>query len=98
MASPKCEFYKSESGYKFGAEYSFPHWKVEEQPERKPKNSGNGERCRTVGLRISGKRAAEIFSDFTEELTSLGINSTIAIHKSCAASCKLGPSIGKIEV
>ena len=41
-----------------------------------------------VGLRISGHRAAGIFIDFTEEPNSLRINSTSAIHKSCAASCK----------
>ena len=29
---PECQFYKSESGCKFGTECSFPHWKVEEQP------------------------------------------------------------------
>ena len=41
-----------------------------------------------VGLRISGHRAAGIFIDFTEEPNNLGINSTSAIHKSFAASCK----------
>ena len=41
----------------------------------------------TVGLRISVHRAAGILTDFTEEHKSLGINSTIAIHKSYAASC-----------
>ena len=46
------------------------------------------ERCTTVGLRISGHRAAGIFVDFTEEHKSLGINSTSAIHKSYAASCQ----------
>ena len=41
-----------------------------------------------VGLRISGHRAPGIFIDFTAEPNSLGINSTSAIHKSCAASWK----------
>ena len=29
---PESQFYKTKSGCKFGAECSFPHWKVEEQP------------------------------------------------------------------
>ena len=53
--------------------------------------------------RISGHRSAGIFTDFTEEHTSLGINSTSAIHKSYAASrrhprTQKGPSLGKIQV
>ena len=38
---PECQFYKSETGCKFGAECSFPHWKVEEQPNKKPKKDGD---------------------------------------------------------
>ena len=34
---PECQFYKSESGCKFGAECLFPHWKVEKQPNKRPK-------------------------------------------------------------
>ena len=34
---PECQFYKTQSGCKFGAECSFPHWKVEEQPNKRPK-------------------------------------------------------------
>ena len=44
------------------------------------------ERCTTVGLRISGRRAAGICIDFTEENQSLGTNSTSTIHESYAAS------------
>ena len=42
----------------------------------------------TIGLRISGRRAAGIFTEFTEEHKSLGINSMSTTHKSYAASCK----------
>ena len=35
---PECQFYKSESGCNFVAECLFPHWKVEEHPDRKPKH------------------------------------------------------------
>ena len=31
----ECQFYRSKSGCKFGAECSFSHWKVEEQPIKK---------------------------------------------------------------
>ena len=32
---PECQFYKTKSGCKFGAECSFPHWKIEEQANKK---------------------------------------------------------------
>ena len=38
---PECQFYKSETGSKFGAEGSFPHWKVEKQPNKRPKKGGD---------------------------------------------------------
>ena len=38
---PNVSFRKSESGCKFGAECSFPHWKVEEQPNKRPKKGGD---------------------------------------------------------
>ena len=34
---PECQFYKTKSGRKFDAECSFPHWKVEEQPNEPKK-------------------------------------------------------------
>ena len=90
---PECQFYKSESGCKIGTECSFPHWKVEEQPNkgrrrRWQKCSSNSERCTTVGLCIVGLRAAGICHDFTEGHKSLGTKPTSTIHKICAASSK----------
>ena len=35
----ECQFYKTESGCKAGDKCLFPHWKVEEQPSKKPKKS-----------------------------------------------------------
>ena len=35
---PNVNSSKIKSGYTFGEVCSFPHWKVEEQPNRKPKN------------------------------------------------------------
>ena len=37
----ECQFCKSESGCTFGAECSFPHWKVEEQLDKRPKKGGD---------------------------------------------------------
>ena len=37
----ECPFYKWETGCKFGEECSFPHWKVEEQPNKRPKKGGD---------------------------------------------------------
>ena len=60
-------------------------------PAKKSKEDGDKsavgffERSTTVGLRISGHRAAGVFTDFTEEHKCLGIDSTSAIHKSYAA-------------
>ena len=35
------QFCKSESGCQFGTECSFLHWKVEEQPNKRPKKGGH---------------------------------------------------------
>ena len=54
---PEGQFHESQSGCKFGKERSFPHWKVEEQTNKKPKKgwwqkcSSHSVRCTTVGLR-----------------------------------------------
>ena len=45
---PECQFYKTESGCKFGNKCSFPHWKVEEQPNKKPKKDGDKNAVATV--------------------------------------------------
>ena len=67
---PECQCYKSETGCKFDAECSFPHWKVEEQPNRRPKKGGDTSAVafvkdvRQLGLFIAGRRAARICDDF----------------------------------
>ena len=38
---PYCQFCQPETGRKFGAECSFPHWKVEEHPSKWPKKGGD---------------------------------------------------------
>ena len=89
----ECQFYKSESGCKFGDKCSFAHRQVEGQPSKKPKKDGDKSAVavlkdvRQLGC-VFQDRAAGIFIEFTEEHKSLGISSTSAIHKSCAALCK----------
>ena len=34
---PECQFYTTESGCKAGDKCLFPHFKVDEQPNKKPK-------------------------------------------------------------
>ena len=45
---PECRFYKTRSGCGFGAECSFPHWKVEEEPNKRPKKGGDKSAVATV--------------------------------------------------
>ena len=45
---PECQFCKSESGWKSGKEFSFPHRKVEEQPNKKPKKGVDKSAVATV--------------------------------------------------
>ena len=93
---PECQFYKSESGCKSGNERPFPHREVEEQPNKKPKMGSDKnavafcflKNARQLGCVFQDTEPPESFTDFTEEHTSLGINSTGATHKSYAASCK----------
>ena len=57
---PECQFFQTKSGCKVGAECSFPHWKVEEQPNKKPKKyEGKSavaivKKCTTVELCTTG--------------------------------------------
>ena len=39
LRPPECQFYKTESGCKAGDKSLFPHHKVDEQPNKKPKKS-----------------------------------------------------------
>ena len=57
---PECQCCRTESGCKFGAECPFPHWKVEEQPEKSRKKGGGQsavaivKKCTTVELCVTG--------------------------------------------
>ena len=101
---PECQFYKTESGCKAGDKCLFAHYKIEEQPSKKPNKSfQNGEsddkgavavceNCATIGLCLASLRAVRT-SEKNEvsgkpEAKSFGINSTGTIHTVCATSSK----------
>ena len=81
---PECLFYKTKSGCRFGEKCSYAHRQVDEQRSKRSKTNGDKSavamlkkhktRCvqlikyTTIGLRIPGYGAAEVFIDFTEEL------------------------------
>ena len=83
-------FCKSKSGCKFGAECSFPHWKVQEQPNKRQKKGGDNSAAAIVkSVRqlscVTGHWAARFYNDLSEGHKSFGTNST---SKSFAASSK----------
>ena len=91
---PKCQFYESESGCKFGDKCSFAHRQVEAQPGKKPKKDGDKsavaflKNVRQLGCVFQDTEPSESLSILQKSTKSHGINSTSAIHKSNAASCK----------
>ena len=100
---PGCQFNKTKSGCKFGAECSFPHWKVEKQPNKRPKKD-EGKSAVAV---VKSVRRLSCVSQDTEPpdsttvsrkgKESVGTNSTSTIHKGRIGE-KKGPSLGKIQV
>ena len=91
---PEWQFRKSETRCTFGKECSFPHWKVEEQPNQKPKKGGDKSAVaivkdvRQLGCVFQDTEPPESLSIFTEEPKILGTNSTSTMHRKCAASGK----------
>ena len=83
---PECLFYKSENGCRFGEKCSCAHRQVDELPCKRvwkewwQKCSGYVENYTTIGLRISGYGAAEVFNDFAEELKHTEANPMCSIH------------------
>ena len=84
---PECFFYKSENGCRFGEKCSYAHRQVEEQPSKRSKENGDKsavamlQKYTTIGLRISGHGAAEVFTDFAEELKHTETNPMCKIHR-----------------
>ena len=56
---------------------SYAHRQVGDQPQN---CSGYAEKYTTIGLRISGYGAAEVFIDFSEELRHTETNPMCSIH------------------
>ena len=51
------------------------------------KCSGYVENYTTIGLRLFGYGAAEVFIDFAEELKHTETNPMCSIHEGCGTSC-----------
>ena len=105
---PECQFYKTKSGCKFGAECSFPNWKVEEQPNKKPKK-GDDKSAVTIA---KSARQLSCVSQNTEPPDSATISrkgtkvlepirrvrfSRAALRQANIRENK-GPSLGEIQV
>ena len=84
---PECLFYKSENGCRFGEKCSYSHREVEEQPSKRSKKNGDKsavamlKKYTTIGLRVPGHGAAEVFIDFTEELRHTETDPMCKIHE-----------------
>ena len=105
---PECKFNQTKSGCKFRAECSFPHWKVEEQPNKKPKKSED----KSVVVIVKSVRQLCCVSHDTEPPDSTTISwkgkrvsgPVRRVRFTRAALCqanireKEGPSLGKIQV
>ena len=102
---PVCLFYKSENGCRFLGKVllcASPGWRTAQQ-KRSQKNGDKSavamlRRYTTIGLRISGYGAAEVFIDFAEELRHTENNSMCQIHQSRRTSCwHSRPKINRLE-
>ena len=105
---PECQFYKTKSGCKFGAQCSFPDWKVEEQPNKKQKK---GDDKSAVAI-VKSVRQLSCVSQDTEPPDSPTISRkgtkvlepirrvrfTRAALRQGNIREKEGPSLGKIQV
>ena len=105
---PKCQFYKSESGYEFGTECSFPHCKVKEQPNKRPKNGGDKSAvailkdARQLGCVFQNTEPPESLPILLNHTKVLGpirrVRSTRAALRHANIRENKGPSLGKIQV
>ena len=105
---PNVNSIKTKSGCKFGAECSFPHWKVEEQPNQKPKK---GEDKSAVAMVKSVRQlscvsqdaeppeSAAIFRKGPKVLEPIRrVRFPSAALRRANIREKEGPSLGKIQV
>ena len=110
---PECHFFKKkETGCKAGDKCLFPHYKVDEQPNQKPKKSyfqkrresddKNGvascEKCITIGLCITSFRCTR-FSPMQKVSEPIQrVRFTKSTQRQASILEKKGPSLGKINV
>ena len=93
--SPECSFDKSAQGCQFGEKCAFAHRRVEEQPGKRSKRSGDKsavalwKRDKEFGLCILRRGAAKIVIDFTEELNHDETNPMCQNFYSSAAQCQI---------
>ena len=88
MASSRMLVLHVRKGCRFGEKCSYAHRQVEEQPSKKSKKNGDKsavaffffENYTTIGLRIPGCGAAEVFFDFAEELKHTEANLMCSIN------------------
>ena len=103
---PNVNFISQSRVEKFGNKCSFPHEKVEEQPNTMPKKgrwqkcSGCIERCATVELCISRRTAAGIFIDFNGRAQKSWdqFQFTKVTQRHADIRENKGPSLGKMQV
>ena len=105
---PEYHFSKTKLGCKIGAECSFPHWKVEEQPNKKPKKGDDKsavaivKNVRQLSCVSQDIEPRDSVTNSRKGTKSVGTSSTSTIHKGCIASSKhprkKGPLLGKIHV
>ena len=76
-----------------GRKCSHAHRQVDEQPSKRSKKIddksavAHDEKYTTIGLRLSGHGAAEMFIDFAAELRHTETNRMCSIHRSPRTSC-----------
>ena len=84
---PECQFYKTESGCKFGEKCSFAHRQVEDQASKKPKKDGDknavatSKDARQLGCVFSDIEPPEISSILRKSTKVLGPTRRVQISK-----------------
>ena len=105
---PKCQYYKSETGCKFGDKCSFPHWKVEEHQNEEPKNGGDKSAVaivkdvRLLGCVSQDAESPESSAILRKRAKVWGPIRRVRFTKATLRQANVrenqGPSLGKIQV
>ena len=105
---PECQLCQSETGCKFGDKCSFPHWKVQEQPSKKPKKGGDKSAAAIVkdvwqlGCVSQDVEPSESSAIFRKGTKVLGSTRRVWFTKAALRQANIrehkGPSLGKFQV